>query len=116
MRSVMVASVMSLVACGGSELGGEVDCTPGDMIRIGCDGLVGRECAGRPRMALCDGRLSRDECGPNTPAPDLLVVQNPPGCPNRIVTCPASGSIVVQIEQGGSGPFTCTWDHQVITP
>ena len=103
-----------VAACGGSELGGEIACSPGQMIHVGCSPNIGRDCSGRPIMTLCDGVISVDECTPDTPSPPLIVVRRPPGCPDATVTCPASGAIVVDISQGGSGPYTCTWDHQVI--
>jgi hypothetical protein len=106
--------IVSLAACGGSELGGRATCTPGEMLRVGCSTNVGRDCSGRPTMAICDGDVPVDECTQNTPAPDLIVFQPAGGCPDRLVPCPASGAITVNIDQGGSGPFTCTWDHIVV--
>ena len=106
---------LALASCSsGSELGGEFECTPGTMEVVGCSTTVGRDCSGRPTMSLCDGTLSHEDCTPTTASPPLIVVSPPPQCPNRIVPCPASGSIAVGISNGGSGPYTCTWDHQLV--
>lgn len=67
-------------------------------------------------MAICDGDVDIADCTMNTPAPNLLVFQPAGECPDRRVTCPASGSLTVNIDQGGAGLFTCTWDHQVVPP
>jgi hypothetical protein len=102
-------------ACGEeNELGGRFDCTPAEMVRVGCSDNVGRPCMGRPTMAICDGHVDVDDCTQDTPSPDLIVYQPAGSCPDRIVPCPASGKVVVNIDQGGAGAFTCTWDHVVI--
>ena len=84
------------------------------MLRVGCSDNVGRRCSGRPIMTICDGTIEIAECTPQTPSPPQIVVDNPPDCPDRVVPCPASGSLVVAISQGGSGPYTCTWDHVIV--
>ena len=113
----LVMMIVSTACSSDSDLGGSFDCTPGETLRVGCSDAVGRPCSGRPIMSVCDGTVSHDECTPQTPSPPLIVVDTPPECPNRIVPCPASGTVSVGISQGGSGPYTCTWDYvSVPTP
>jgi hypothetical protein len=92
---------------------GEVVCTPGVTVTIGCGARGLGTCSGDPVLFVCDASLSSpDRCSDESSG---LLGRNDDSeglCPAVEVRCPSSGRLAVRARPFGAGSFECRWDSR----
>lgn len=106
--ALSIALLVALPGCRPGRAGGVEACVPGETLQVGCAlGCGLGECAGDPRLRVCEGSLGVGACEDGASGAVLEDVDDSACgrlCPFASVQCPASGSIAV-VTTG-----SCDWD------